>query len=218
MLRSRYTGSIYIAINVHNGRAYIGKTIMSLSRRRTTHHMTARVGKGSAFHAALRKYGAHSFRWRKLYESDHEPSLFDAEIGLIADFRAAGLRLYNVGPGGEGQSFPCSEERRRKTSATMRGKRKSEEARRRMSESAKGRKKSPEHVAKMRANQLGKTMPQWTPERRARMEAFWARGITRSPEQRENMRQAALRRFQRPGERDKAARAGRIGAEKRWKR
>lgn len=221
MLRSRYTGCIYIAINRRNGRAYIGKTLMQLSRRRTSHHVAAKSGKGSVFHAALRKYGERAFHWSALFESDCEDTLFDAERSLIADFRACGVSLYNVSPGGEGASVPCSEDRRRKLSVTMKGRIKSAATRLKLRDALKGRPKTAAHIKKMSESKLGKRLRPWSAERRAKMEAAWARWRaeerTVSDETRAKMSEAAKRRFGRSGEREKSVVAGRKGAEKRWR-
>lgn len=174
MLKPRYTGCVYIAINLTNGRAYIGKTVNELFNRRASHRFVSRTRSGP-FYSAIRKYGWRAFLWRKLFSSDNESILFEAEKQLIVDFRAAGIALYNVGPGGEGQSMPCSDERRRKVSASMKGRTFTEEHLRNLSAAKKGRRMNQASIEKMRRTKTGKKLAPWTPERRAKMEAAWRR-------------------------------------------
>lgn len=201
MLTTRYIGCIYLATNAANGRAYIGKTLMPLSRRRTAHHVRAKSGKGSVFHAALRKYGEAAFTWSALFVSDCEDSLFDAEKSLIADFRVEGVSLYNISPGGDGASIPCSEERRQKLRVAMKGRVKSPETRQKLREAQIGKPKSAAHIEKIRARKLGVRLKPWSAERRLKMEAVWAnwraQGRPISDETRARMSDAAKNRHRR---------------------
>jgi hypothetical protein len=219
MLKPRYTGSIYIAINRRNARAYIGKTLQPVRCRRTQHKCAA-VRRGGAFYAAIRKHGWNAFVWFKLFSSDCEESLFEAERQLIADYRAAGIRLYNIGEGGEGQSVPCSDERRRKVAEYMRRRRLTAEQRQRISARMKGNKLSPASIEKMRQTKTGKKLQPWSDERRRKFMASWeakrAAGYCRSKEARARLKAAALRRAADPAERARLAEIGKAGRAKRW--
>lgn len=204
MLAKRYTGCIYLATNTANGAGYIGKTISELWLRKAGHACQAKHRTHiSAFHSAIRKYGAEAFRWQKLFESDDEDCLFVAEKQLIADYRKASLRLYNIGEGGEGQSIPCTPERRAKVSAAMKGRTLTPEHVAKMQNGRKkrGHKHSQETIEKIRAAKLGKSSSKWTEERRAKVRATWtakhAEGYRVSPEARAKMSEAQRRRHAR---------------------
>jgi group I intron endonuclease len=95
-------GIIYIATNQINGKQYIGKTVGSLSRRRTYHGC-----RGYVFYKALKKYGAASFTWRILCKCPIE-ELDAKEIFFIKKYNTcisnAG-RGYNVQEGGNGAPY-----------------------------------------------------------------------------------------------------------------
>lgn len=189
-----YIGCVYLATNTANGTIYIGKSKLGLAFRRRTHEKSREpVG----FPAAIRKYGKEAFDWNVLYSSDDDRALMAAEVALIADYRATGIRMYNITDGGDGcagrkmspsQLVGMRKPRSEETKAKMRasntpevqaarraarlGKTLSQEARTKISAAQKGRKKSPEHIAKIVATRaLTVRMPPWTPERRAKMEA-----------------------------------------------
>jgi len=52
---------IYMAINIVNGKKYIGITKQTLKQRVSIHLSNARCGKGSRFSRAIRKHGEDSF-------------------------------------------------------------------------------------------------------------------------------------------------------------
>jgi group I intron endonuclease len=221
MLMPDYGGCIYAATNVINGRRYIGKTKMRLTRRITCHKAVAARGRGQVFHAALRKYGFDAFTWDVLFVSSDEDALYAAERQIISDARASGELLYNRSDGGEGATgLFWSPAKRMQLSSTLKGRRKPEETRRKLSEAHKGKRKSPEHVEHMRLSRIGKTIAPWTAERRAKMEATWERkrsaGVGHSKEARQRMSEAAKRRCNRPDERERLSVVGRKGARVRW--
>jgi group I intron endonuclease len=221
MLTSRYTGCVYLATNSINGRCYVGKTIMALCDRKAIHcHAARRKASTSAFHAAIRKYGAASFQWSKLFESDDESLLFEAERSLIDDYRLAGARLYNIGNGGEGQSVPCSDERRRKARTAAQNRIVTDETRRKLSEAFTGRVISTEHRRKIADAKRGKTLKPWTEERRLKFATTWtakmAAGYAVPAQTRAALSAGAKRRNQREGERERRRLSGLKGAKARW--
>jgi group I intron endonuclease len=222
MLASRYTGCVYLATNTVNGRCYVGKTIMALCDRKAIHvHAARRKASTSAFHAAIRKYGAGAFEWCKLFESDDEALLFEAERGLIADYRTTGNRLYNIGGGGEGQSMPCTPERRAKLSAAFKGRpRWNAEQRKQMSERQKGKPRNPESIEKMRRTKTGKKLAPWSDERRAKLRATWAikfaAGYEMSEDAKAAMSRAGKERAKDPAERRRLSEIAKKGAKARW--
>lgn len=222
MHEAKYTGCVYLATNLTNGKAYIGKTISGMASRKITHRHAASHGRRSPFLSALRKYGFDGFGWLELFNSDDEAALLAAEVALIAEYRLAGARLYNLTSGGEGTSMPCSPERRDKASRAMKGRLVSDETRLKLRAANLGRKHSPESIAKIRAAKLGTKMAAWSDERRAKWVATWAaktaEGYRASPETRAKQSEAAKRRAAQPGERERRVITGRKGAAVRWGR
>lgn len=94
-------GVIYKVTNKVNGKAYIGKTIQAKEARWRRHVTEAQVGLGFALHAAIRKYGAESFRFRVLKRMT-EHLLSAAEVYFIARHNTFGVQGYNLTRGGEG--------------------------------------------------------------------------------------------------------------------
>lgn len=222
MHEAKYTGCVYLATNLANGKAYIGKTISGLASRKITHRHAAAYGRRSPFLAALRKYGFDAFDWRELFSSDDEAALLAAEVALIADYRRSGAQLYNLTDGGEGLAMPCTEERRGKLSVAMKGREVSAETRSKLRASRLGRRVSPETVAKIRLAKVGKKMAGWSDERRAKCAATWAAktaaGWRPSAETCSNISKALKRRAFTPEERERRIINGRKGAAARWGR
>lgn len=171
MVANEYSGCVYLATNTINGRAYIGKTVDRLFNRKATHKNAAASGRRTVFCHAIRKHGWGSFVWSQLFVSNCEAALLDAEVALIAAYRSAGVKLYNQTAGGEGLQMPCTEARRAKVAAALKGRKVSQSHRQKISEAMKGRRCSPEHIEKIRQSKLGTKLPPWTPERRAKVAA-----------------------------------------------
>lgn len=167
-------GCIYLATNTVNGKAYVGKTAHSLGKRKGQHRRDA-WRTTSVFHKAIVKYGFEAFEWCELYLSDDEDALFRAEIAIIEATKAAGVVLYNMSTGGEGPS----------------GYERPAEHRKALSDSRTGMKFSAEHCANIGKSKMGCKMPAWTPERRAKMELFFAQKRKRTPEQRAKLSASA---------------------------
>lgn len=120
------TGIIYCAINKVNNKTYIGKTWVSLEKRKRIHISLANKNKGFYFQKALRKYGINNFIWSVLDHASTEKELSDLEKLYIDMFGSSFKgRGYNLTLGGEG-TVP-NEETRQKLSKLHKGKKLSED-------------------------------------------------------------------------------------------
>ena len=88
----------YLA-TAQDGRRYVGITSQSLQVRRSQHERTARNGKGSVFHMALREFGPESFVWEILAEG-REDVIKALEGALISRWGLAGWEKGFNGKGG----------------------------------------------------------------------------------------------------------------------
>ena len=88
---------VYQAINLINGKRYIGVTGRSLTRRMSDHFAAEKSGQQMRFCRAIRKYGRDMFRFSVLLECDPE-DLARHEIRLIALLKPD----YNATTGGDG--------------------------------------------------------------------------------------------------------------------
>lgn len=117
---------VYIATNRINGNRYVGATKHSLEYRRKKHIKDCRCGNACrAFYAAIRKYGDQAFEWSVLAEFDTVASAMAFEIETISQMRPE----YNIARGGQGVAVPYTEDRRRKVSNALRGRKLTPEAR-----------------------------------------------------------------------------------------
>lgn len=119
----RGTPILYKAVNVANGRFYIGMTIVGLSDRRSKHFYYAERGGRGKFSAAIRKYGRDNFDFSIISRHETIDECREAERKAIAEQSP----YYNLTAGGEG----------------VWGLRHSAESRARMSAAHKGRKGAP---------------------------------------------------------------------------
>ncbi len=95
-------GIIYLATNKKNGKRYIGKTVGSLSRRRSYHGC-----RGYAFFNALKKYGKQAFTWRVLCRCSIR-DLDENERKFIRHYNTCvsnGGHGYNIQEGGNGAPY-----------------------------------------------------------------------------------------------------------------
>jgi group I intron endonuclease len=115
---------IYKVTNQINQKSYVGKTELSLSRRKSNHLSDAKRGCEFAFHRALRKYGEENFAWEVLEDIiEDKLSLDDRERFYIALYESFGPKGYNMSEGGEGQTgWVPTDETRAKWSAQRKGK------------------------------------------------------------------------------------------------
>jgi len=111
---------VYAAINITNGKRYIGITSGPLSRRITEHISCAnRFTHNGSFYKAIRKYGREAFEWVVLLQCDSYVEATNAEIAFIAEFNPE----YNSTKGGDGQlGRPMSEDGKRRISEANKGK------------------------------------------------------------------------------------------------
>lgn len=89
---------VYLVTNNANGKEYVGLTSGTLARRRKEHFQSSASGSMTAFHCALRKYGADAFSWITLYSGTDRADICQKEIEEIASRKPA----YNMTAGGDG--------------------------------------------------------------------------------------------------------------------
>lgn len=138
---------IYQAINLVNGKSYIGKTKTPLEKRKWGHLNNAKKGVKSAFYNAIRKYGEENFKFiildeLKLHRSD---VLNHKEKYYISLFNTVAPNGYNMTKGGDGNDGSIkpnlgkhlSEEVKERLRIANLGKNHSEETKIKMSDSHK---------------------------------------------------------------------------------
>lgn len=206
---------IYKATNKINGKAYIGYTNY-WPLRKQVHHNKANRG-GEYFHNALAKYGEENFEWMVLLDG----ATLDDEIQLIEEHQTYWEygKGYNLTRGGEGKlGYKTSEETKRKISEAHKGKVVSdevisrlrlnahrmkmdghtEEAKAKISAAFKGKSKSESHKKAISEGHAAKKATgayYQSPEYKAKMSNS-LKGKTRTPEQKERYRLAAIKRWQ----------------------
>lgn len=148
-------GVIYKATNKVNGKSYIGQTIRDFNRRKVEHLNQAKNKHRSCayFHSAILKYGADSFTWEVIFESESIEELNAKEIEFIKKFNTYGSEGYNLCEGGSSNSgYKHSEETLQKKRKFRHSEKTKEEARQRML----GTKVKEETKEKLRQINLGK--------------------------------------------------------------
>ncbi len=135
---------VYQAINLINGKRYIGISSRGLRQRRSEHISVARCtdSKTVPFHRALRKYGSDMFRFSVVATCDNFDDARRMEVRLIKEWAP----YYNATEGGSGNlGLRHTPESRAKISAAARGRKgtftgrkHSEETRRLISEKNRG--------------------------------------------------------------------------------
>ena len=138
---------IYQAINLINGKSYIGKTKTSLEKRKWGHLNNAKKGVKSAFYNAIRKYGEENFKFIVIDELKlHRASVLnDKEKYYISLFNTIAPNGYNMTKGGDGNDGSIkpnlgkhlSEEAKERLRIANLGKNHSEETKIKMSDSLK---------------------------------------------------------------------------------
>ena len=115
----QFKGIIYQAINIQNGKSYIGKTTQNFEKYVENHIKGCfknRDKKKKYFYNAIRKYGAYNFKWvvlgeiysYNLGELNKELDLSEIEaVWLFRTFGSNGIKQdgiygYNLTPGGSG--------------------------------------------------------------------------------------------------------------------
>lgn len=99
--QNKSTGKIYVAINLKNGKKYVGKTIIPVSRRIKQHIQAGRITEGYYFRRSLKKYGLSNF---VILESNPIPreKLNHAEKLAIKFCNSFVPNGYNLTEGGDG--------------------------------------------------------------------------------------------------------------------
>lgn len=216
-------GCIYQVENKINGKRYIGKTVKTMMRRKTSHEVEARRGSNLYFHRALRKHGLESFDWKVLSVSDDESKLNLLEQVWIKSLGTKVPNGYNLIDGGDGvighkhsviAKAKMSKIRKGKTksaihrariAAAHKGIRPTIETRIKISKAnmgkpspLKGKVLSAEHRAKISATRTGKKYGPLSPDHRAKIKA-----ALNSPETKAKLSKSLVERWKRPGYRDR---------------
>lgn len=107
---------VYV-LHFPGGKQYIGMSKRSVRARLLHHKSKSNTGSKLAVHSAMRAHGIDNVMVEVIFANDSR-NLAEAEIALIAERKAAGVKLYNMTSGGEGKAgYEVSEETRRKIGA-----------------------------------------------------------------------------------------------------
>lgn len=93
-------GVIYCALNVVNGKRYVGQTIRELRIRKKQHVSESRQKSNSIFHRAINKYGEESFEWSIIDIANSPKELDEKELYWIEKYSTYGSCGYNMTTGG----------------------------------------------------------------------------------------------------------------------
>jgi group I intron endonuclease len=177
-------GCVYLATNLTNGKQYVGKTILTLSKRKEGHWKDAKSGRGYLFQRALRKYGLEGFSWELLCSTEVLEELNVKERKYVKQYNTKSPNGYNLTDGGEGMLGAC-ESVRLKMSLAHKGKPKSEEHKRKMSIANKGKKMPVGFKEKMLKIHLGRKCSEETKKKMS--ESNWLRGKNHTQESKDKM-------------------------------
>lgn len=141
-----------------SGKAYVGWTSRGMQARWVAHVSEARVGSDTAFHRAIRKYGAQAFKHELLERMSTEVGAKRAEQLWIAQLGTFGASGYNLSLGGDGSSGHVTSEETRARLRIARARQKpiSEETRELMREASRGRCHTRATREKMRRAHVGR--------------------------------------------------------------
>jgi group I intron endonuclease len=105
-------GFIYLVTNLVNGKKYVGCSERTVEVRWSEHQKRARQNSPFAIHAAIRKYGADSFKVEtiEVVEGLHS-NLVAAEVRQIVAHDCVSPKGYNLTKGGDGVDFSTTEVR-----------------------------------------------------------------------------------------------------------
>jgi group I intron endonuclease len=119
VLTSPYKIVLYCAVNLVNGKRYIGITQAGLAKRVGRHFKSARFyRKGSIFGAAIRKYKQANIRFSVMAVCPSWDYAKDLEVAAIAKFKPE----YNVTLGGDGApGYKHTEDHKRRVSLWQTG-------------------------------------------------------------------------------------------------
>ena len=108
---------VYQAVNLLNGKKYIGITKKSVSQRQYQHSWFAKKGIKTTFGRAIRKYGIDNFQFSILHRTSTYQEALELEKQLISELKPE----YNMSKGGVAPTgVTWSEERRAKTLPSLR--------------------------------------------------------------------------------------------------
>lgn len=141
-------GIVY-KLTFENGKAYVGITTETLSRRVQRHIYYARSNRLYLLSCAIRKYGEKAFSAEVIGSADSWDELVNLEIIAIKKHGCLCPNGYNMTKGGDGSK----------------GVSPTEEKRKKISESLTGRKLTDEHRKAISFAQIGKTIPLETRKR-----------------------------------------------------
>lgn len=145
--------SIYKAVNLVNGKVYIGFTKNWPSRK--TAHRHQHTSSPMKFHCALRKYGWDMFEWSVIFQSwDYDFCLNHMEPHFIREYNSMDAG-YNNNRGGGNPQGP-------------RGRAKTTEHKQKLAQALRGRKQSVETCAKKSASFKGRKQNKLWVESRVR--------------------------------------------------
>ncbi len=136
---------VYCAIHRETGMCYVGSASVSIQRRYTAHLRQARCGSKTAFHSAIRKYGASACDFEVLRECK-PAEVLKWETFYIKFLNSASVEGFNTvtEPGTTLLGFKKTEVMRSRISQANKGNVFSAESRENMSKAKKGRPIAPE--------------------------------------------------------------------------
>src|ERR1035437_2987537 len=154
---------VYKATYIDDGRVYVGGTIQSLEGRIRGHirHMkdVDNPKRQSRFNKALRELGFDNFEWEIIEDGIlSEVELDEKETFYVAEYKSNDPQFgFNDQTGGK-RGFKSSEEARKKSGLSQKGRVMTEEQKKHLSEINTGKKASPETRAKLSASLKGKNL------------------------------------------------------------
>ena len=198
-------GVIYCATNTINGKQYVGKSILSIESRKSSHISQSSKDSRILFHRAIRKYGTEAFEWSILKEcdatfDDDDLSLF--ECYFIRKLKTKVPNGYNLTDGGEGQSgWVPTEEIRQKMRIAHTGLKASDRARANMRKAQAGKTVSEATKIKMRVSGKVKIFTEQHKKNLSVAQKIAQNKVNVVEKHQEN----SIRMWQAPGHRDRMA-------------
>jgi group I intron endonuclease len=153
--------TIYKAININNGKVYIGFD-SNWPNRKYRHKLNYEI-RNTKFYSAIKKYGWDSFEWSILFQSkDKNYTLNEMENYFITEYDSINCG-YNLIPGGSQRvNFKHSEETKIKISQKLKGRKFLEDHKKNMS----GKIRSEQHCINLSLSQKGKPKSSQSIEKR----------------------------------------------------
>jgi len=162
---------IYKVSNKKTGKSYIGKTILSISKRISNHLNEAqRNKKRYVFHNALIKYGIDNFNIEVLCHCSNKDNLSKMETFYIQYYNTHYLDGYgyNMSYGGDGQiGHIHTKETRRKMSLAQK------ERHKKFGHPLSGKHLTEKHKHRLSLFWKGKERKKWTAEQKRKASEFW---------------------------------------------